>query len=626
MEKSQHHESSPPSPDLKRAAVFQEKVSHVSRGPGVYLFKDQEGRVIYVGKAQDLRKRISSYFQRPAAGDTKTYILVSKISDFETILTRSEKEALILEANLIKKHRPRYNVMLKDGKRYPSLCLDLTHPYPNLSIVRKTNRKGMMYFGPYASAHAVRQTLKIVNKTFKLRKCKNREFRQRTRPCLHYQMGACLGPCCLEVDRAEYQEMVKEVILFLKGRTPQLIRQTRQAMKHAAGKQEYEKAAGLRDKLFALEKTLEKQVVVTTDFQDRDAFGLMRTPDATVVTLIMVRGGYVQGTRHFRLAETMGRDAELLETLLKQYYEESPYVPGEILLPVKSETAGTLEQLLTEQRGARVFIRHPQRGEKARLVEMAGQNAENELHRHMADQAANKELLTRLQKQLGMTTLPVRIECFDNSNMAGTDPVAAMVVFENGRPNPAEYRKYRIRSVTGPDDYASMAEVMQRRYGKERISTPLPDLLILDGGKGQLSAALAILGKLRLSRSFAVIALAKKNEARRETSDKVYRPGRSNPVNLGRDSDLLLFLQNIRDEAHRFAISFHRSRRSKTTLRSALDDIPGVGVKRKKNLLNHFGSMINIKKATVEELAEPSGMNRTVAKAVYRHLNPKAGV
>jgi excinuclease ABC subunit C len=600
--------------------ILVEKLHQVSQAPGVYLFKDADGKILYVGKARNLRKRLSSYFNRPAAGDTKTYVLVGKIKAFETILTRSEKEALILEANLIKRHRPRYNVMLKDGKRYPSLCLDLAHPYPNLSIVRKTHRKDVMYFGPYASAHAVRQTLKIVNKIFKLRKCKNREFSQRTRPCLHYQMDACLGPCTKDVEPAVYREMVKEVILFLKGRTPQLIGQARKDMLTAAQKQEYERAAVLRDKIVALERTLEKQVAVTTDFKDRDAFGLARTAEASVVTLIVVRGGYILGTRHFKLAATLDDDGELLETILRQYYKNSPFIPKEIVVPLELEDASMLEENLSEQRGSKVSIHRPQRGEKVRLIEMATLNAEGELQRHLADRTAGRILLTRLQKRLGTATLPARIECFDNSNIAGSDPVAAMVVFENGRPNPDEYRKYRIRSVVGPDDYASMAEVMQRRYGKADASVPFPDLLMLDGGKGQLNIVLEILKKLDLPAPLDVIALAKKNEARRETMDKVYKPDRSNPVNLGPGEELLLFLQQIRDEAHRFAIAFHRKRRSKSAVRSVLDNIPGIGSKRKRQLLYHFGTIGKIRTASPDELAGVPGMNRATAAVLLKHL------
>lgn len=597
-----------------------EKLPGVSRGPGVYLFKDPDGKILYVGKARDLRKRLSSYFNRPAAGDTKTYVLVGKIIDFETILTRSEKEALILESNLIKRHRPRYNVMLKDGKRYPSLCLDLTHPYPNLSIVRKTDRKGVMYFGPYASAQAVRQTLKIVNKTFKLRKCKNRDFSQRTRPCLHYQMGACLGPCCLDVAPEVYREMVKEVILFLKGRTPQLIRQTRKAMLAAAKRREYERAVGLRDKIFALERTLEKQVAVTTDFKDRDIFGLARTPVACVATLIMVRGGYILGTRHFKLDTSLGGDDELLEAIIEQYYKKNPFIPKEILVPVSLEHTTVLEETLSERRRSKVAIRNPQRGEKVRLIEMAAQNAEDELQRHIADQSAGRDLLIKLQKRLNTATLPTRVECFDNSNFAGDDPVAAMVVFENTKPNTDAYRKYRIQSVAGPDDYASMAEVMQRRYGKGDLSAPFPDLVLLDGGKGQLNIVTEILAKMELPVPLDVVALAKKNEARGETTDKVYKPGRSNPVNLGPGPELLLFLQRIRDEAHRFAITFHRRRRSKKAIRSILDDIPGIGPKRKNQLLKHFGTIENIRDAEPEALAVIPGMNRTVAVSILKHL------
>ncbi len=602
-----------------------EKLERVSTSPGVYLMKDAEGRIIYVGKAGSLKKRLSSYFQRPgrsASGgrDFKTWMLVKKIRTFDTILTATEKEALILESNLIKRHKPKYNIVLKDDKRYPVLRLDKKHPYPSLSIVRKIEKDGAMFFGPFSSARAVRQTLKIVNKTFKLRKCKPLDFKTRTRPCLHHQMRSCLAPCCLEVEKAVYDEMVQEVILFLKGRTPDLIRKIKAEMIAAAREEDFEKAATLRDKIFSLQKTIEKQIAVTTDLGDRDVIGVASSSHHSLITLMFIRGGYLLGTRCFHFSETMSSDQEAIRAFIKQYYEKGLFIPRELLTPVHLEDQVLLEEWLQQLKGARARILIPRRGEKVRLVKMAMKNAENELAEHMAAIANSEELLVRLGKRLKMKEMPRRIECFDNSNISGTSAVAGMVVFENGKPNKSKYRKYKIKTVMEQDDYAYMAEVLKRRYGKGEKSRPFPDVLMVDGGKGQLNIAVSILNDLNLPGEFHVIGIAKKDEKRGETEDKIYMPGRANPMNMGKGGDLLFHLQRIRDEAHRFAISFHRKRRAKTSIHSVLDGIPGIGPKRKRILLRSLGGVQKIRAAAIEELSALPGISRTAAEAVAKAL------
>jgi excinuclease ABC subunit C len=597
-----------------------EKLERVSSGPGVYLMKDAEGEIIYIGKARDLKKRLASYFKNARQWDMKTDILVGKISRFDTIVTRTEKEALILESNLIKRHQPRYNVVLKDDKRYPSLRLDPNSHYPSLSIVRKPQKDGALYFGPYASAHAVRETLNIVNKTFKLRKCKARDFKHRTRPCLHCQMQRCLAPCCMDVDKAVYDEMVKEAILFLKGRTPDLIRKIKHEMKAAAEDREFEKAARLRDKMFALEKTIERQIAVTTDFMDRDVLAIAGSPDRSLITLFAVRGGYLMGTRHFDFSETISTDAERMGTFIRQYYETSPFIPKEILVSTPLDDNELLEEWLKQTTGKTLRIHRPQKGEKARLVQMAKANAEKELNDRLVAASAETELLTRLQKRLQLERLPQHIECFDNSNIFGTEPVSAMVRFENGKPQKSGYRKYRIQSVNTHDDYAYMSEVLKRRFGKGDDSKPYPDLLMVDGGKGQLNIAVAILKALDIFGQVDLVGIAKKDEKKGEAEDKIYRPGRADFINFRREGDLLLFLQRIRDEAHRFAISYHRQRRKKRSMRSALDSIPGIGRKRKELLLNHFGSVQNIRTATLEEISLLPGITLKTAEAVKSGL------
>jgi len=618
--KSDTRQPDPAPSDPKRGQGLHEKLAGVTVDPGVYLMKDADGQVIYAGKARNLKKRLVSYFRPTDQMDIKTGVLSKKISSFETIITRTEKEALILESNLIKKYKPRYNVVLKDDKRYPSLRLDLNHSYPNLTIVRKTPDKGVMYFGPFASVYSVRQSLKFINKTFKLRKCKNREFTNRTRPCLHHQMGACLGPCCLSIDRQRYMQMVKEVILFLNGRTPQLIRTIKKQMETAAKSQAFEQAARLRDKMFALEKTLERQLAVTTDFQDRDVLAIARSTEISLIILLFIRGGFLLGSRDAEFSLTLSTDAELVRTFIRQYYDSNPFVPGEILVPTHLEDKSLLEDWLGEIKGKKVRIHRPRRGQKVKLLALASQNADNRLKERIAQLATHRDLLVRVGKSLNMDIIPGRVECFDNSNISGTSAVAGMVVFKDGAPYKSGYRKYKIKTVDQQDDYAYMAEVLGRRYGRGKRSEPLPDLLIVDGGKGQLNIAVAIVRQLGIDGRFKIIGIAKKDENRGETQDKIYTPGRANPLNLDRKGDVLLFLQRIRDEAHRFAIRFHRKRRSTVTLHSELDDIQGIGKKRKTVLLRHFGGIQQIRAATVDDLTALPGMNRRAAEAIKKAL------
>jgi excinuclease ABC subunit C len=602
---------------------IQDRLATVPAEPGVYLMKDSGGAILYAGKAQNLKKRLASYFSKTSRLDVKTEVLINKIVDFDTIITASEKEALILESNLIKRYKPRYNVVLKDDKRYPSLRLDLEHLYPKLSIVRKIRKDGGLYFGPYSSAQAVRETLKIINKTFKLRKCSDREFKTRTRPCLNCQMQGCLAPCCRDIDKNIYDEMVKEVILFLKGRTPELIGKIKKKMLAAAEKRDFERAAVLRDKMFALEKTVEKQIAVSTDFMDRDVIAIARLPELSFVTLLFIRGGFLLGSSNFSFTETMSTDAEMLGTFIRQYYEKIHFIPKEILVPVSLEDAALIEDWLKTIKGEKIRILWPRKGEKARLIKMATQNAEKGLKDRLVSLASEMDILTGLQKRLRLNRLPFRIECFDNSNLAGTAPVASMVVFEKGKAVKSAYRRYKIKTVIQPDDYAYMAEVLRRRYGKGEESKPFPDMLIVDGGKGQLNIAGSVLEDLGLEREFEIIGIAKKDIQRGDDQDKVYRLGRANPINFGKQGNLLLFLQKIRDESHRFAISFHRKRRTADAMRSALDTVPGVGKKRKKILLSHFKSIKRIRMASPEELSALPGISLQLAGTIKETLDLK---
>jgi excinuclease ABC subunit C len=611
-------------PTADQRAQLNRQLDRIPTQPGVYLFKDRHGKIIYVGKARHLKKRVRSYFQAGRPHDPKTRVLITRVAALDTIITHTEKEALILESNLIKRHRPRYNVVLKDDKRYPSLRLDLTQDFPKLNIVRKIRNDGALYFGPFASSGAVRQTLKFIYKTFKLRRCRNQTFHNRTRPCLNYQMGLCLGPCSMAVDPAVYRAVVDEVVAFLRGRTPALIGKIKAQMKSAADNQEFERAAGLRDKMFALEKTLEKQVSVTSDFKDRDVVAMVGGDDITAVALLRVRGGFLLGSRQFDFEWAIGSGERKMSLFLRQFYAEQQEIPPQILVNHLPDDLQIIVSGLSRQRGARVSIGMPRRGEKSTLLKMAVQNAQKALQECSDRRHGNVELLRRLQKRLGMLQSPQRIECFDNSNLAGTDPVSAMVVFEQGAPSPSGYRHYRLKTGVAGDDYAYMFEVLHRRLGKGPESYPLPDLLLVDGGKGQLNVAMSVLEFLGLKDRFVVAGIATKNEAQGEKTDKIFLPGRANPLQFGKDADLLLFLQRVRDEAHRSAVGYQRKTRGKQSLASCLDDLPGVGPKRKTSLLRHFGSIDKIRMATVEELSKVPGISTAIARTIHGALSRDA--
>ena len=608
-----------------------EKLCDTPTEPGVYLMKDAEGVIIYVGKAGNLKKRLSSYFRKQEIADRKTWALVRKINTFDTIITGTEKEALILESTLIKQHRPRYNIDLKDDKRYLSIRLDMNETYPALSLVRKVKKDGALYFGPYASAHSVRETLSLVNKTFRLRKCNKRHFMNRTRPCLNYQMNQCMGLCKKDVSPEVYKESLQEAVMFLKGRTTELIRKIKEDMIGAAEAEAFEKAAVLRDRLFAIERTVEKQLMVISDFTDRDVIGHVSTTreglalseGRTLITILFIRGGKLSGSRHFVIPETLSDDAETVSAFIREYYAQAHFLPKEILTSVVLEDADILSEYLSLQKNAKVRIIKPQRGDKAALVDLAIQNAENEIKQRLADTDASAALLARLQDRARLMRYPERIECFDNSNIQGDNPVAAMVVFTNGAADKSQYRKYKIRSVAGQDDYAYMDEVLRRRFGRGEKSLPYPDLLMVDGGKGQLNIAVAVLKDLSIEGEFDVVGIAKPDETRGETEDKIYLPGRANPIVFGKQRDLLMLLSRIRDEAHRSVITFHRSQHRKSSVKSILDNIPGVGPKRKQAMVKHFGSIKKIKEASMEELCEVPGMNEKMAGVIHTALHAK---
>ncbi|RMG11149.1 MAG: excinuclease ABC subunit UvrC [Deltaproteobacteria bacterium] len=611
---------------MKVGKALREKLDRLPAEPGVYLMKDAAGRVIYVGKAVNLKARVRSYFGA-GGGDDRILLpfLVGELGDLEVILTSSEKEALLLENELIKKHQPRYNVLLRDDKNFITLRLDLSHPYPKLDVWRMPARDGARYFGPYASAAAVRETLRIVNRHFQLRTCSDAVLKSRKRPCLQYQIGRCPAPCVYEVP--EYRQHVEDTVRFLEGRHDELVQQLRRRMEEASERLDFERAARLRDQLFAVERTLERQRVVDVEAGiDRDVFGFYREGPSLEIQVLFVRSGRLCGGRSFAFRGTEFPTEELLRSFVEQYYETGAFIPQEILLPVEIEAPEALARYLGERRGRKVEVLAPRRGEKRRLVELAQRNAAASFEvgrRHSADM---EEILRRLQSALGLRNLPRRIEGYDISQVQGSDPVASRVTLRDGLPDKSGYRRYRIRRVEGQDDFAMMREVLTRRILRGLDEGDLPDLIVVDGGKGQLGVALAVLTDTGVD-TVDLVALAKsrpqgEDEAgMRRSPERVFLPGRKEPVVLKQNSAELLVLTRLRDEAHRFAITFHRARRRRRTLESRLEHIAGVGPGRRRRLLAHFGSLKALKGASVEEIARVPGIGPRLADKIHRGLH-----
>ena len=544
-------------------SLILEKYRQIPHQPGVYLMKDAKGKTIYVGKAKDLKKRLSSYFVKKSNHDAKTAVLLEMIKDFEIIITSSGHEAFILESNLIKEHRPKYNVILKDGKNYPLLRIDMNETYPAIRRVRKIKNDKAHYFGPYSSSHSVNKTLKQIQKIFKLRKCKNIQFRNRSRPCLNFQIKACLGLCCNDVSPVEYKKQVQNAILFLKGRSKQVVKKLNARMMAHSSSREYEKAAQERDTIFAIENIMEKQVVVSPDMKDRDVIALSAKKGRGVISVMAVRAGYLIDTTHYPLDLGFKEPDEALSAFIEQYYKNTEFLPSIILLNQEIENTEFLEHLFTAKKQKKVSIHVPVRGEKRRLVEMARINASRELEKRLLKEEEERASILMLKELLGMDRLPTRIECFDNSNLSGQDPVSSMVVFKDGRPDKSGYRKFIIRDLDFQDDYAYMYQVLERRFSKDPSEMPYPDLLVVDGGKGQLGMAVAVIKELHIENRFMAAGLAKKNKKKGEKFDKIYIPGRSNPLNTSQAKKALYLLQQVRDEAHRVAITFQRNRRKK---------------------------------------------------------------
>jgi len=595
-----------------------DKAAELPANPGVYLMKDGQGSVIYVGKAKVLRNRVRSYFQRLQDSTIKTRFMVSKIADIETIVTATEKDALILENNLIKKYRPRYNVVFRDDKEYPYLRLAAGELYPNLTIVRRTQKDGSAYFGPFASVQALRETLKAINAIFPLRKCSGKRF-EKKRPCIYHQLGQCPAPCCCAVEPAQYQKTVMDVKLFLQGRSAEVLSGLRHRMEDAAEGLNFELAAQLRDRITAIETTLEKTTLVNLDLIDRDVFAFWREDSQMAVAIMFVRNGRMMGSRTVMLRRLQIEDADAVESFISQYYAVGEYIPQDIVVPLQFEEMDVLEDFLREQKGGPVTLTWPQRGPKMDLLRMATQNAELFFKRNREIEKRDEELLKELQERLHLRTCPARICCFDISNIQGTSAVGSMVYFEDGRANKDGYRRFRIRSVHQPDDYAMMYEVLTRYLARAKERDSLPELILVDGGKGQLN----VLGQAFIDTGVVTVdaaALAKGRLDERTNQmedDKVFLPHRKNPVVFPKQSQTLYLLQRIRDEAHRFAITYHKTLKKKSDFTSTLESVPGLGKKTSREVLKHFSSLAAASDATMEQLLQVPGMTRPRAEALY---------
>jgi len=588
----------------------------VPHAPGVYLMKTAQGEVLYVGKAKDLRKRVASYRRALGNSRSKTGVMLAKTARIDTIITATEKEALILESNLIKKHRPRYNVMLRDDKSYPYIKITVQEKWPRLVVTRRKANDRARYFGPFSSTSAMWQTIKVLNRIFPLRRCKGANLKKRQRPCLNFQMGKCMAPCAGKVSPEEYAALVAGVTLAL-SRPRKLIADFTRKMNDCARALEFEQAAQYRDKIDALEKTTEKQVVSAGHHRHQDAFGFARVDGAVAVSVLQVRSGLLESHRGYFLPDALDDDASVLAEALSRFYGDTTFFPHEILVPFLPEGADALAEWFKESASHGVTLKRPRRGASVRLLAMAESNARQVFRDREKKARSWRQISAGLMKALALRREPERITCLDISNTGGELSVGSVVSFHQGEKETARYRHYSIKTVEGPDDYASMREVLSRHLVRAAEGGFMPDLLLMDGGKGQLNIAVSVLTEMGLADDIDLAGIAKEKG---EEGEKLYRPGRKNPIILQRHSPVLLLLMRIRDEAHRYGITFHRRKRGRKSLASPLDDIPGIGPARKRMLLRKFGSLKRLKKATVEELTALPGIGGELASVIRERL------
>jgi excinuclease ABC subunit C len=609
---------------MEENTALKEKMTSAPRSPGVYIMRDAPGKVIYVGKANDLKSRIGSYF---TGKDTRPMapFLMARVNDIEFITTVTEKEALILENNLIKKHRPRYNVILRDDKTYYHLSLDPTEKYPRLQLVRKRLNNKALYFGPYPSGLAAKETLRFVQQVFPLRTCRNRDFQLRPRPCLEYQIGRCLAPCKDLIDETAYRKLADSAVSFLQGRRRELVSDLKKQMEEAAQDLNFEEAACLRDRIGALEHALERQNVDWGGAQDQDVLGVFAEGDTYQLCILFVRGGKLLGSKSFTPVKTKADVGEIISSALQQYYDGSN-LPEEIILPCPLSDEEVIVEWLSDTKGKKVPLTVPQRGAKKALLDMACANARELFASDRKKEEQKTAAMQILQEKLSLSKLPRRIECYDISNISGKNAVGSMVVFEDGEPNKSGYRRFRIKAIDEPDDYGMMREVLSRRFtGVEA----LPDLVVVDGGKGQLNVALSVLSELKIKVDVIGLAkeerayLAAKNKLRGKAAkaeDRVYLPRRKDAVYLSSRPAALSLLQRVRDEAHRFAVSYHHKLKQINDFSSILDAIPDIGRERRKMLLKHFGSVRQVQNASLEDLQNVPGIGKELAEKIYKAL------
>jgi excinuclease ABC subunit C len=600
--------------------MFPESIlASAPHAPGVYIMLDAKSAVMYVGKAKDLFKRLSSYAHFSGAEYNKTAVMLERVRKVETIITSTEKEALILEASLIKKYKPKYNIILRDDKNYPYIKVTVQEEWPRVFMARRKSRDKARYFGPYASASAMWSTLKLIGSLFPLRNCKGSKLKSRARPCLNRQIGKCLAPCAGNGDRTLYLEHVDRIIMLLEGRNRDLVATLNDQMMTASAALDFEKAATIRDQLSALTRTLEKQVISASHSKDQDVFGFARKDAAVSIVVLFIRNGLINGTRTYFFADPFGEDQMILSQALTQFYNADSSIPKEILLPFEPADVDLHEEYVNDRASVKVHLKIPLRGDNQKLVIMANANAEQLFNEKEKKKQSWQNLCQSLEKTLRLNRPPHRIECLDISNISGKQAVGSLVCFTQGEPDKNNFRHYKIRTVDGPNDYAMMKEVLERRLGRGIEEDTLPDLFVVDGGKGQLGIALAVAGELGITDKIDWIGIAKE---RRGEGEKLYKPHRKNPIILPPHNPILLYLMRIRDESHRYGVTFHRNIRNKATLASDLDKIAGIGTEKKRQLLRHMGSLKRIKTATHSELMEVKGIGEELAKEIVSFFRP----
>lgn len=595
--------------------------------PGVYLMKDKEETVLYVGKAKNLRQRIKQYFLPGRDGRPMVPYLVSQVDKVDTLVVFSEKEALLLENNLIKQHKPKYNAIFKDDKTYIAIKVTTKNLWPKAELVRYhgTPKTDGIYFGPYTSAQSARETLDLLQKIFPLRQCTDQEFARRTRPCILYDMHRCIAPCVGKCTHEEYEGHVKRMVQFLRGQNKDVLKELYIQMEQASEKLEFEHAASLLQTIRHLEKTIEGQLVDKPLGVDTDVIGIFREGEEAHLALLFFRGGKLLGSRHYSFSKIVEDDEELIVSFLMQHYDAENEVPQEILLPIAIEDSEALGEVLTSNHSHKVIVSVPQRGDKRSLVEMASENAKSAFIQRKDQKAIREKTLLEMQDKLRLSRYPERIECLDTSNLSGTEPVAALIAFTNGEKDTKRYRRYKIKTAAISDDYTAMKEVLFRRFQRAKEENNLPDLLIVDGGKGHLNMALKIVGELNII-STDIIALAKE-EGRHDkgmTAEQIFLRDVKDPIMLKTHSPILFLLQKIRDEAHRFAITFQRKRRNKKSMESAMDTIPGIGPAKRKILLKHFGSVKGIEQASLEDLQKVPKLTEVNIKAILEFIKSRS--